>query len=198
MKKLLSIALTLATTTASTTAGPSDETRSQSESGVTLIAEVFCSETRLRTANVRLRWSLSPAARSAAGVESLAAASQSVDATVFAGGFEKGLYVTLAVPAATPPKPVAATPQASAQASKKPLRAFQIQLIEVLPTPAGPLAAGVEREMGVVIEDLEPGVNYTWRLNLGTASGKLVSAPLSVLAPTCPADMVQPKPRRVP
>jgi len=196
LQQLLPVVLLMCATSASAQSTP-DQASSQSESGLTLAAEVFCSDTKLRTGNVRVRWSLSPAALSTAGLASLAAATQSLDATVFAGGFEKGLYVTVPVPAATPSKPVAPVAQASVRARKTPLRAYQIQLIEVAPPRVG-AAAEESGEMSAVIENLEPGVNYTWRLNIETASGKLVSAPITVQAPTCPADMVEPTPRRRP
>jgi hypothetical protein len=44
--------------------------------------------------------------------------------------------------------------------------------------------------MGAVVEDLEPGVNYTWRIAIDTASGRIVSAPATLQAMVCPADMV--------
>jgi hypothetical protein len=193
MGKVLPVVLVLWSTVGSFAAGQ-DEMRSQSESGVTLVAEVFCSETKLRTGNVRLRWRLTRAAREAARVESLVAASQTLDVTVFAGGYEKGLYVTLPVPATTPPKPIPAVPQAAERVRKTPLRAFEIQVIEVTPPAARTGAVPEEGEMSAVVENLEPGINYTWRLNIATATGRLVSAPLSFEAPTCPADMVEPRP----
>lgn len=171
--------------------------RSESSTGLTLVAEVFCSETRLRTANVRVRWSLSPAARSAIG---FAPPKQSLDTTVFKGGFDKGLFVTMPIPAATPPNPVAPLAQAATQTRQTPLRAYQIQLVEVQQPRAAPGAAAESGEIAAVIENLEPGVNYTWRLTIEAPSGKTASAPVTVTAPTCPADMIEPKelPRRQP
>jgi hypothetical protein len=168
-----------------------DTARSESESGLILSADVFCSETKLRTANVRVQWSLSPGARSKIGPALLGAAKQSLDTTVFAGGFEKGLYVTLPVPASTPPKPVPPVALPNAPGRQTPLRAYQIQLIQIQPARTSPAADS--GEFAVVIENLEPGVNYTWRLTIETPSGKLVSGPITVQAPTCPADMVGPK-----
>jgi hypothetical protein len=190
--------LSLATAGAQAQTMPPETARSQSDSGLTLSADVFCSETKLRTANVTLRWSLSSDARSKTGLTTFAAAKQVLETTVFAGGFEKGLYVSLPVPARTaaPVRPVA---PAGAQARQVPLRASQIQLIESGPAGATAAAAAAESgEFRAVIEDLEPGVNYTWRVTIETSSGKLMSAPVTVQAPTCPADMIQPKqtPRR--
>jgi hypothetical protein len=175
--------------------GTDDRARSSSESGLTVAAEVFCSEAKLRTANVRLRWSLSPAARSTTKLATLANAKQTLDTTVYANGFEKGLYVSLAVPsgsvlkAVTPVTPAAAP---GAQARQPPPRAFQIRLIEAGPARAKEAAVD-SGEFTAVVEDLEPGVNYTWRLTIEAPSGRLVSAPVTAQAPACPADMVQPK-----
>ena len=175
--------------------GSEDAARSQSPQGLTLSAQVFCSETKLRTANIRLNWALAPGARDVAKVDTLASAKQTLDTTVYAQGFEKGLYATLPVPTGGAVKaPVAAvvSPAPAAQPARETPRAFQIRLLE----------AGVVRqelrdassgEFQVVVEDLEPGVNYTWRLTIETPSGKLLSAPITIQAPVCPADMVEPK-----
>lgn len=173
--------------------------RSQSESGLTLVAEVFCSETSLRTGNVRVRWSLSSTARSTTGLATLAGAKQSLDTTVFKGGFDKGLYVSMAVPGITPLKPVPPIAQAAAQTRQTPLRAYQIQLVEVVQPRATPLTAE-SGEIAAVIENLEPGVNYTWRVTVEAPKGRTVSAPVTVAAPTCTADMIEPgqTPRRRP
>jgi len=45
--------------------------------------------------------------------------------------------------------------------------------------------------MTAVIENLEPGVNYTWRVAIETAAGRIVSAPITCEAPVCPADIVR-------
>ena len=79
--------------------GSSDTARSVSDSGITVVAEVFCSQIKLRTPSVRLRWGVTAAARATNNLTSLAAVKQTVDTTVYAGGFEKGLYVSLPVPA---------------------------------------------------------------------------------------------------
>jgi hypothetical protein len=179
--------------TAAVAQGTADTARSQSESGLTLSAEVFCSETKLRTANMRLQWSLSPAARSAAKLTALADAKQTLDATVYAGGFEKGLYVSLPVPSGAVLRPVApVVAPAAAQARQTPTRAFQIHLIEA-GTARNTTAAVDSAPFTAVVEDLEPGVNYTWRLTIETPGGRVVSAPVMMQAPTCPADMVEPK-----
>ncbi|MCL4814322.1 MAG: hypothetical protein KJ061_17685 [Vicinamibacteraceae bacterium] len=170
--------------------------RAVDESGLTITCEVFCSETKLRTANARIRWHVTrPGGPEAA---TLATAKQSLQTTVFHQGFEKNLYVTLPVGGATPGRPVEAAGQAQAQ---RPLRAFQIALIETekpRPTEAG------TTEMGVVVENLEPGMMYTWRVVAEAAGGRLTTPTVTCEAPVCPADMAdqapppKPQPRRRP
>lgn len=162
--------------------------------GPVLTCEVYCSEAKLRTANARLRWQTP-----AAGAEAAAAATGKAElqATVFPRGFEKGIYVTLPVGGALPAPAVAAQPKAQ---QARPLRAFDIRLIES--TPVQRSAAG-PAEAGVVVENLEPGMNYTFRLLLGGAAGRSTSQEVTCQAPVCPADMADEKvpqsaPRRTP
>ena len=173
----------------------SEESRSQTPQGLTLSADVFCSETKLRTANVRVKWSLSAAARDAVRAPTFANAKQTLDTTVYAQGFEKGLYASLPIPTGGPARvAVAATVAAppGAQAAREIPRAFQIRLVEtrVAAPNVSDLTTG---EFEAVVEDLEPGVNYTWRLTIETGAGTLVSAPITIQAPACPADMIEPK-----
>jgi hypothetical protein len=154
------------------------------ESSLTVTVDVFCSDTKLRTSNARIRWSMPRAALEASGLVNLAAAKQSLEATVYKDGFEKGLLVSLPISQATPDRPVAALVQ---EKQPKP-RAFQFSLINIEHPKA--VLAGEGGEMGAVVEGLEPGVNYTWRIAIETASGRIVSAPVTSQAMVCPADMV--------
>ncbi len=164
------------------------------EPGLVLEIEVFCSETQLRMSNARLTWR-APAAALGAGVASLSAATQQLEATVFKNGFERGLFVALPIGAAAPERPVAAVVQGTAaqQQQQPPRRAFQIRLIEV--TAARTAAAAPDTsEMDAVVENLEPGVNYTWRMAVTAAGGRIASRPVTVRALVCPADLVEPPP----
>src|SRR5436190_15954908 len=69
--------------TGSRAQGSSDTARSVSDSGITVVAEVFCSQVKLRTPSVRLRWGVSAAARATNNLTSLAAVKQTVDTTVY-------------------------------------------------------------------------------------------------------------------
>ena len=164
--------------------GARDAARSESETGLTLSAEAFCNPPR-RTSNMRLRWGLSPAARSAIRLTTFSTARQTLETTVYVNGFEKGLYVSLAVPSGQERPPVAAAAPATAQAAqlRQALpRSFQIRLVE-----SGAPAAD-SAEFGAIDENVEPGLNYTWRLTIEGPAGKLVSAPVEVQAVTCPVD----------
>jgi hypothetical protein len=57
--------------------------------------------------------------------------------------------------------------------------------------PRADAAAGTPGEMTAVVENLEPGVNYTWRIAIDAASGRIVSPSATSQARVCPADMVQ-------
>jgi hypothetical protein len=170
------------------------------EPGLTLDIEGFCSETRLRTSNARITWR---ARREAiAGIASLSAAPQRLEATVFKGGFDKGLYVALPVGDAAADRPIAAIAPAVpgvAAAAQQTLtrRAFQIRLIAVA-APRAAVAAADTSEMDAVVENLEPGVNYTWRLAVDAPAGRMVSPTVSLRAPVCPADLVEPLPPQTP
>jgi hypothetical protein len=49
-----------------------------------------------------------------------------------------------------------------------------------------------------VVEGLEPGVNYTWRIAIETESGRIVSESTTIRAVVCPADMAPEKPAAKP
>ena len=160
------------------------------EAGIALTCEQFCSDTKLRTSNARLRWTLTRAALAASNLENLAAASQTLEVTVYKNGFDKGLMVALPLSPATPDRPVlaVAAPQAAAQVNPQQVRAFQIRLIQIEPLRAA--TADAEAQMGAVVENLEPGVNYTWRIAINTPAGRIVSRPTTCQAHVCPADLV--------
>jgi hypothetical protein len=158
------------------------------ESGLALTCEVFCSPTKLRTANARIRWTMSKPALDASRLSSLTGATQTLEATIYRDGFEKGLSVALPVAQTTPTQAIAPVPAQPAQAR---LRAFQFRLIEIEP-PRTELTGAAGSQMGVVVENLEPGMNYTWRIAMDTATGRIVSAATTCEAPVCPADIRTP------
>lgn len=154
------------------------------------MCEVYCSETKLRTANARIRWKLVPGpALDAARGQNLSAAEQRLETTVFKDGFAKDLYVGLPVSQSGDER---AMPSAAlARQGKSTLRAYQIRIVDFeRPKSAELFAAGTE-ETVAVIENLEPGMNYTWRLVIETGATDLVSPVVRCRAPICPADMVR-------
>lgn len=156
---------------------------------LTVTCEVFCSDVKMRTSNARLRWTLADGAPQTAApttaLRSLANTTQSLETTVFSGGFEKGLFVTLPVGPASADRPVQATRGPAAAQLQR--RAFDIQLIEV-ESPADARTAGAQS--GAVVEGLEPNVNYTWRLGVDTPAGRVYSEPIMCRPRVCPADLV--------
>jgi hypothetical protein len=156
------------------------------ESRVTLSIETFCSETKLRTSNARIRWNIPRAVLDAAGIAGVAAPRQSLEATVYKNGFDKGLLVALPIGTATVDRPVVPLAQ-----GRPPLpRAFQLRLIEFA-QPRVEAAAAAPGEMTAVVENLEPGVNYTWRIAIDTTTGRMVTPSATAQARVCPADMAQ-------
>jgi len=117
------------------------------------------------------------------GVKSFATATQTLETTVYKNGFEKGLLASIPISPATRYRHVAA----QAQGKNAKLRAFQFSLIAV-EEPKAALGAEGGGEMAAVVEGLEPGVNYTWRIAIETAAGRIVSAPTTSQAQVCPAD----------
>jgi hypothetical protein len=160
------------------------------EPGLAITCELFCSDTKLRVSNARLRWSLTRAALTANNISNLAGASQTLEVTVYKNGFDKGLMVALPLAGATPDRPVlaVAAPQAPAQVNPQQVRAFQIRLIEIEPLRAA--TADADAQMGAVVENLDPGVNYSWRIVINTPAGRIVSRPTTCQANVCPADLV--------
>lgn len=177
------------------TAGVAAQAAARVEPALTLEVEGFCSDTRLRTTNARLTWRVASGG-AGAGVSDLAQVPQRLETTVFKGGFERGQFVALPIGPAAADRPVlaiAGAPATQAQAQTPPRRAFQIRLISVTaPRPA--TAATDSAERVAVVENLEPGVTYTWRIASDAPGGRVVSPPVTLRAPICPADMVEPPP----
>jgi hypothetical protein len=161
---------------------PAENARAESPSGLTLTCEVFCSQTKMRTGTARLRWRIQPATRTGIGLATLADAKQTLELSVFDQGFEKGLFVTLPISQPGPGSPIAAL----AQGKPPTLRAYQVQLVAVERTA---VAADAANEMSVLVENLEAGMNYSWRLAISSPKGGIESAIATCKAPICPADI---------
>jgi hypothetical protein len=160
---------------------------------VPLRCETFCSQSKLRTASARLSWtdpSLQPSgAAPPAGLTP--AAPPQLDVTVMRNGFSTNAYATFpTADAGASPSPNFATPAAPR------LRAYDLRITGALrpaitgaPAPNEVVAAAERRETTLLIENLEPGLRYSWRLRFNTAAGEQVTAPATCIAPVCPADI---------
>jgi hypothetical protein len=169
------------TTTARTATG---------DGGVAVTIETYCSDTKLRTPNARISWSTPTAVMAARSSAAAAIAAESIETTVFKNGFEKGLWVSLPLsPRASAARPI--VPQAQPQLRRPTLRAFQIRVVGVEETAReSAAAAGAAEDTSAVVENLEPGVDYSWRIAFDTPQGKIVSPVVRTRAPICPADFV--------
>ncbi len=167
------------------TVGGSDD---EGAAGIVVTCEVFCSETKLRTGNARISWTLAagPAGPEAFGLGDMSSAEQRLETTVFKKGFDKNLYASFP----TLDRGTAMQPALGSSMEPGAMRAYQLQIIEV-ERPAGldTLTAGGAMQTDMVIEGLEPGMNYTWRVVIETEDGEMVSKTVTCQAPVCPADI---------
>jgi len=153
------------------------------EPGLVLHVEGVCSETKLMTSNALLRWSMPKAAIDTYGLAGFAAARQNLEVTVYKNGFATGLLMTFPLGQTAQGR----QPPRLAQAVRPQLRAFQINLINV----GQPKVEAAASELEATVESLEPGVNYTWRVAIDTPGARIVSAPVTMEAVTCVADIVE-------
>jgi len=162
----------------------------ESAAGVKLICEVYCSETNLRTATARLRWVLMPGpANDAMKAEGASAVEPRLEATVFRDGFAKNLYVRL--PLAQSGDEAAVPSAEMVKQGKQTLRAYQLRVTDVERPGSAQALEAVSAETAAVVENLEPGMNYTWRLVVESAAGTTESPTVTCQAPVCPADMAR-------
>jgi hypothetical protein len=117
--------------------------------------------------------------------------------TVFRNGFQSNAYASFptgAEPSANPVLQFSVPPAAAPR-----LRAYDLRIIgSIRPQVRGTMSfedaalRAERRETSVVVENLEPGLRYTWRLRFKTPSGEeRASALASCVAPVCPADMAE-------
>lgn len=163
----------------------------------TIRCETFCSSSSLRTAGARLTW-IDPTLRPGAAGFSASGATPStppqLDVTVVRNGFSTNAYATLpttdqvgASPTASFAAPSSTTPSA---------RAYALRVVGVIrPAIVGAFsldeaAPGNERrETSLIVENLEPGLRYSWRLRFTSPTGEQSSGVAICVAPVCPADM---------
>jgi hypothetical protein len=169
----------------------------QDAGSVPLRCETFCSQSKLRTASARLTWvdpTLQPGGAAASGVAGATlAAPPQLDVTVVRNGFNTNAYATFstAETGASPSLNFTPLPAAAPR-----LRAYDLRIAGTLrPAITGAVALdeaipGAERrETSLLIENLEPGLRYTWLLRFNTGAGEQLSTAATCVAPVCPADM---------
>jgi hypothetical protein len=156
---------------------------------VSLRCQMFCSETKLRTGVAVLSWAEDK-------VAPVALSDARIDVTVYKDGFQGNAFASFTGIGAGQ-KATLADGMVKALDGKSAPRAFDITLVDALKaegaaTPAlGRVAATVPRgETGVAVENLEPAVNYLWRLRFQRQGKSTVSETVMCMAPVCPADMV--------
>jgi hypothetical protein len=160
-----------------------------------LTCETYCSRTKLRTVNAQIRWidpnvTLGEKADATGGpIE------QELQTTVFKDGFTDGRFATF--PSI---EPSGVSPQvAPAREGQQPptqLRAFDLRIVGVVrPRAMGEAGRDLlklspeQRASSVVVEGLEPGLTYRWRIRYRSNADWQTSAPVICRAPICPADM---------
>jgi hypothetical protein len=133
----------------------------KSAMAVTATSDVWCSDVFLGKGIARLSWTKADKAASAGGEEPAMRA----EVTMYAGGFAAQKFTTL-----EPERPRVREGESPAKAL---VDAPQLQDPEA---------------QFVVLTDLQPGVNYTWRLSVRSGDEWVPSETLRFQAPICPVD----------
>jgi len=167
------------------------------EPPVGLRCETYCSSEKLRTANARLTWigpgvPLGPAPLA---LPDGRAAEELLETTVVKSGFARDLYASFPTrEAAGGDAPRLAA--SSAERSGGILRAYDLRLLSMVrPQIVGEATPGAldvvpeRQETSIVVEGLEPGLRYTWRVRLEGPQGWRESETATCTAPICPADI---------
>lgn len=160
----------------------------------TLTCEVYCSETRLRTANARISW-IGPGMFQGGPSPAASPTAEQLQTTVFKDGYDKDLYASFS----TLGDGQGLSPQAASVLPEPQMRAYDLSILAVAQPTAGPglLAASADdpaARTSVEVEGLEPGMRYTWRIVFSTADGQETSETVTCEAPVCPADLQEATP----
>ena len=187
---MFAVSLMVCAAAAAQAQAPPKAPAGEEPTGVLLTCVVTCSETKLQTSNAWIRWTRTSSAANAAKLEDTPLERYQLETTVFKDGFDKGLFVAL--PVVKGGAPIA---RPNILADRDRLRAYHLQVVAVERSgPAESRKAGVP-ETSVMVEGLEPGMNYTWRLSIQADGGEVVSRDVTCQAPVCPADMQPEEPR---
>jgi hypothetical protein len=152
-----------------------------------LVCEVVCSSTKPRTGVARISWNESRPPGGAARAEA-AAREERLSATVFKGGFEDELYVSFR----TEDVEAETLPLSARGGVEPPVPALDVRLTGVerpsVATEAAGVAPTAPQRATAVVEGLEAGVNYYWRITTTAPTGEEVTETVRCQAPVCPAD----------
>jgi hypothetical protein len=168
------------------------ETKGETPSLV-MRCETYCSRTKLRTVNARISWA-DPNVTVGRTTEAAGGpVEQQLETTVFRNGFADGQFATF--PTLEPsPDARAASPELPGRPR---LRAFDLKIVgSTRPRASGEAAGDImrlspeQRMTSVIVEGLEPGLTYYWRVRFRINAGEWrTSEPVMCVAPICPADM---------
>lgn len=172
--------------------GQERETRGESPSLV-MRCETYCSRTKLRTANAQISWvdpSVTVGRERAAGAGPV---EQQLETTVFRNGFAEGLSASF--PTLEPSPDI--RPEAAPAIRQRNLPALErLRIVGATrPRAAGEAANDImrlspeQRAASVIVEGLEAGLTYRWRIRFRTNGDWQTSEPVVCAAPICPADM---------
>jgi hypothetical protein len=162
-----------------------------------LQCETYCSSTKLRTGNARITWIDPGISIGRALATAPLQLDQQLQATVFKQGFLEDVFASFPTDEATPES---ASPQEARTLGPglegKSLPAFDLRVVAASrPQISGTEAADVMRlspeqqQSSVILEGLEPGLTYYWRLRYDREGATVESEPVVCEAPVCPADM---------
>jgi hypothetical protein len=158
--------------------------------------ETSCSQTEPGVVLAWLTWIPVPedapaAANAAPAAEFL---DQRLDVTVFKDGFADGRYATFETAGATGLAAGADAGGVTPRVFGPRVEAYGLQITapeqseEDHPLGIAPANEPSQEQQMLLVERLEPGIYYTWRLLIDTPQGWTVSRTVTCQAPVCPAD----------
>jgi hypothetical protein len=159
---------------------------------LSLRCEMICNPAKLRTGVAIISWQDSR-------LKATSLSQAHIDVTVFKDGFDKNVFVSF-LGAKPGQKTTMSEETSKGMPSGLRLRALDLIFLsaiqpelkgdQVVQRAASQLENG---ETGALVENVEPGVNYFWRLRFSAEGKSRVSETTQCEAPVCPADMVEEK-----
>jgi hypothetical protein len=169
------------------------------DAGPSVACEAYCSTAKPGTSVIEVQWPISQAPLSPGELKSRVG-QQAVEVTVFEDGFDRGLFASL--PAVAPKgrfrvnRPAGAAVQTIPGLTRLTVSDVATSRDQNRPQPMrllGVAAPGGPESMIMLVEGLEPGLNYFWQVP-DPAGGRTV---ITCQAATCPVDLKR-APERAP